>query len=316
MDPEEPDFSVSPEETKAVDPSAMSEIRVHLRLNGLSLEGITLTALENLVEQECEQKVGLVQGLTVKGQPDFENPMRATVSVGFKSDLCAQNLLNRKAELKLPLYGRTEPGHPIVEATTAFRALIEYQAKLKPNREPSLSKKARSRSPRSNAVLFLLYAPHGIRDKDIIQELAKHHVKESPRIVYIFTSLPEFGQIGRIIKLTFKHTNTVSQLVNADLELKGKPVLVIEPSLHNDADRSITHGLKHHQVLFALDEQVSEQRLYDELSSLGVIAKLEVSYPKGVVTFVKQKSAREAATQQSMSFEAEGRTVRVKFSKP
>lgn len=231
-----------------------------------------------------------------------------------KNEQNEPNILSRKDVFQQPIQRKSEFGHNYVE-DTAVKNLLEYHSKLKTSRELTQPRKERSRSPRfKNSVLFLLFSPNKVRDNDIIQELAKYHVKEYPRIVYIFKS--EYCQIGRIVKLTFKHTNTISQLMSVNLELKGKPVLLIEPSLEDDEDICITQSLKNHQVNFTLNREVPEQKLHSELSDLGVLAKLEVSYLTGAVTFVKEKSAREAVNQQSKSFEDQGMTVEVRFSKP
>lgn len=300
MDEEELDFGGESEnevKTGRGD-EEISDIKYHVWLKGLSLEGRTRGELLNLVISEVERSVGPVQPEFVQIKRDPDNPDKAMVKLGMKYDAHAQHLYYKKVKLNLPLFGKQGFGMPKVDPTDVFVALLQRQVAQRDRRarrSSSHSRHHRSRSPRnSSPSLLILCPPKQVKDSEILQELSNYRIQETPRIEYIFTNIPELDS-GLIIKLSFRHMHSVEQLADKEITLKGKTVLVFQPSLKNDIDKSVKHALQYHQVCVKpSDMDVPTSVVREALEEFGKIVHFEPYSSYFIVTFALHRSAREA----------------------
>ena len=118
-------------------------------------------------------------------------------------------------------------------------------------------------------------------------------IKETPRIEYIFTDLHELGT-KLFIKLTFSHIYTVDKLSKAELKIKDQPVLVLEPSIKQDLEKSLQHAIPHHQVVVYGAGAEEESFVRRVMEGFGSVAKLHYVKNYFVVTYTQLRSAKNA----------------------
>lgn len=277
---DELEFSDPHEEDKQDD---CSHLKYHFTIKNVETNSATSLFKQKLIK-ELENKVGAVQRdfVAVKDTPAG----RATVLFGLKSDSDAERLLRRRVSILVPGNENAR-----IEPTDVFKALLDYKSRKKPMKKPS---PVRSRSPRaSSPVLLVLFPPPQVKDSEIFGELTRLRILETPKIEHIFTDLPEL-QIKQFVKLTFKHIHTVEQLSKSEMSLQGKPVLLLQPSLKHDLEKSVLHATPHHQVTVSLSERMPREELSAALERYGDIADVQGNYTEFVATYCQLKSAKDA----------------------
>jgi len=285
MEEEEPDFGDYREEEKGRKES--SHLKYHFYVKGLNLGSQSTERLEEELISELESKFGPVQSDFVRVKELTNN--KAEALIGFKYDKDAEKLLNRKQDFR---------EHEKLEPTEVFRALLDKRQRQKPTTK---REGRRSRSPwGSSPVLLILCPPSQVRDSDILQELSHLQCSETPKIEYVFSNLVEIGR-GLIIKLSFRHMHTVEYLTKKEMELKGKPVLLLEPSLKHDLERSVKHAIPHHQVCVEC-EDLSADEVEKAMQQFGRIAQLDSKGDMFLVTYTQLRSARSAAQTGSITY--------------
>lgn len=268
-------------------PVQTSHLKYHFRLRGLTVVGVTNTDLEDRIIREVENKFGTeIQCDSFKV---FElGKGKTEILMGLRFDRQAEKV--KGAEVYVRSLGNTR-----LEPTEAFHALMEFRARKKQQRP-----QARSRSPRTSAPMVLVVCPpKGVVDKDILSELTRLGIEEIPNVEYIFTNLYEFGG-GLVIKLSFQHVRTIELLTSAEISLKGKPVLLLQPSLKHDIEKSVNHAIIHHQVLVDA-EDFSAEEISNELIQFGRVCQLDKKKSKFLVTFTQFRSAKQALRSEFIS---------------
>lgn len=269
----------SPEEEKRQNQT--SHIKYHFRLRGLSVTPSSLNELENKLFRELEHKFNMpIQCESFKivdiGKGKYE------ILVGLRYDKQAEKLKGTELDLRSNGITRFDP-------TEAFQALLEYRSRRK-----TVKVVRRSRSPKTTLpTLLILYAPKGVTDKDIKSELIRLNLEEIPNIEYIFSNLSDIGG-GLIIKLTFQHVRTVEELCKAEFTLKNKDVLMLEPSLKHDLEKSVKHAIIHHQILIESEEDYSNDEIKSILAQFGKVCQVDRRKNKFLVTFTQLRSAKQA----------------------
>ena len=224
-----------------------SHLKYHFKLKGLTLHNLSHSDMENKLIRELENKLGSKIYFESFHALDYGRG-RVEYLIGFRYDRMAERLKGIELDLRSNGITRLDP-------TEAFQALEEFRSKRKPY------KNRRSRSPKNvSPALLILCPPRGVTDKDILSELNKLSLEETPSIEYIFSNLTEIGG-GLIIKLTFQHARTIDELCKTELALKKKPVLILEPSLKHDIEKSVNHAIVHHQVFIENSGEFSTEDL-------------------------------------------------------
>jgi hypothetical protein len=259
-------------------PPQTSHLKYHFRLRNLTSSGVTTTELEDRILRE----------LSTKFMTDFHCDSfkvqdlgrgKSEILLGFRFDRQAEKL--KGAEITVRSLGTTR-----FEPTEAFQALMDFRSRKKQQRP-------RSRSPRNSAPMVLVVCPpKKVEDKDVLSELERLRIEETPIIEHVFTNLNEFGG-GHIIKLSFQHVRTIEELTNSEFSLKGKPVLLLQPSLKHDIEKSVNHAIVHHQVLVDADEFTAEE-ISNEMDQFGRVCQIDKKKNKFLVTFTQFRSAKEA----------------------
>ena len=257
-----------------------SHLKYHFKLKGLILNNSSQSELENKIIRELEHKLDTslnCDSFKVKeiGKGKIE------VLMGMRYDKQAEKLKGMELDLRINGITRFDP-------TEAFQALIEYRARRKPN------KIRRSRSPKnSSPVLLILCPPKGVTDRDILNELNRLGLEEIPSIEYIFSNLSEVGG-GLIIKLIFQHVRTIDELSKAEFSLKNKAVLLLEPSLKHDLEKSVKHAILHHRLLIENPYDFDSEEIIKGLNEFGRVCQIDKRKDKYLVTFTQLQSAKMA----------------------
>lgn len=277
MDDDRLDYA-SIEEDKRI--GETSHLKYHFKLKGLSLTSSSQSELEDKIMRELEHKFGV--GITCesfKAKPLGKG--KSEILIGFRYDKQAEKFKGMELDLRSNGITRFDP-------TEAFQALIEYRARRKP------SKIRRSRSPKnSSPLLLILCPPKGVTDRDILTELNRLGLEEIPNIEYIFSNLSEIGG-GLIIKLSFQHVRTIEELCKAEFTLKNKAVLLLEPSLKHDLEKSVKHAISHHQMLIDNPDDLTGEEIIAELHEFGRVCQIDKRKNKFLVTFTQLRSAKQA----------------------
>ncbi|OMJ92152.1 hypothetical protein SteCoe_5141 [Stentor coeruleus] len=258
-----------------------SHLKYHFRLRGLSVTPNSINELENKLFRELEHKFNIpIQCEAFKvvdiGKGKYE------ILVGLRYDKQAEKIKGTEIYLRSNGIARLDP-------TEAFQALIEYRAR----REP-VKITRRSRSPKIiSPMLLILCPPKGVTDRDIQSELTRLGLEEIPNIEYIFSNLYDIGG-GLIIKLTFQHIRTIEQLCKAEFTLKNKAVLLLEPSLKHDIEKSVKHAIIHHQILIGNEQDFSAEEITNPLLEYGRVCQIDKRKDKFLVTFTQLRSAKQA----------------------
>ena len=266
------------EEEKRIEQA--SHLKYHFKLKGLSLTNVSQSEIEGKIIIELERKFGIqIQCESFKIRELGKG--KVEILMGLRYDKQAEKLKGIELDLRSTGITRLDP-------TEAFQALIEYRTRRKP------VKVRRSRSPKnSSPVLLILCPPKGVSDKDILSEINRLGLEEIPNIEYIFSNLSEIGG-GLIIKLSFQHVRTVEELCRAEFTLKNKPVLVLEPSLKHDLEKSVKHAILHHQLLIDNPEEHSVDEITTALNEFGRVCQIDKRKNKFLVTFTQLRSAKQA----------------------
>ena len=259
-------------------PNQPSQLKYHFRLRSLTTSGVTTTDLEDRILRELSSKfMTEFQCDSFKVQDLGRG--KSEILLGFRFDRQAEKL--KGAEINVRNLGTTR-----FEPTEAFQALTEFRSRKKQQRP-------RSRSPRSSAPMVLVVCPpKKVEDKDVISELERLGVNEMPVIEHVFTNLNEFAG-GHIIKLSFQHVRTIEQLTASEFSLKGKPVLLLQPSLKHDIEKSVNHAIIHHQVLVDADD-FSPEDISNEMDQFGRVCQIDKKKNKFLITFTQFRSAKQA----------------------
>lgn len=258
-----------------------SHLKYHFRLRGLLVTPSSINELENKLFRELEHKFNIqIQCESFKvveiGKGKYE------ILVGLRYDKQAEKLKGTEIDLRSSGITRLDP-------TEAFQALIEYRARRKP-----VKTIRRSRSPKTiSPMLLILCPPKGVTDRDIQSELTRLGLEEIPNIEYIFSNLYEIGG-GLIIKLSFQHIRTIEQLCKAEFSLKNKAVLILEPSLKHDIEKSVKHAIIHHQILIDNEQDLSVEEVTNSLNEFGRVCQIDKKKNKFLVTFTQLRSAKQA----------------------
>jgi hypothetical protein len=258
-----------------------SHLKFHFRLKGLSLGSCSLTELENKIIRELEHKFGTqIYNEVFKVKEIAKGKIE--ILMGLKYDKQAEKLKGIEIDLRSNGITRLDP-------TEVFQALIEYRARRKP------VKIRRSRSPKNSLpIILILCPPKGVIDRDILAELSRLGLEEIPNIEYIFSNLSDIGG-GLIIKLIFQHVRTVEELCKAEFTLKDKAVLILEPSLKHDLEKSVKHAILHHQILIDNSPDFSAEDLMPGLNEFGRVCQIDKRKDKFLVTFTQLRSAKQAS---------------------
>ena len=226
--------------------------------------------------------------------PAAKKPVAITACVlfGLRYDTDAERLLRRRVTI-------TVPGNVTakIEPTDVFKALLDYKLKKRPARKQS---PVRSRSPRASPpVMLVLYPPNQITNQEIFAALKELGIPETPTVEQIFRDIPEVG-CKQFIKLTFKHMHSLTKLSSTQLTLKGQSVLLLEPALKDNIQKSVLHAIPHHQVVVRTEGPVSPEELRQVMEQYGPIANVDCANDI-VVTYTLLKSAKDALRAQNYS---------------
>ncbi|OMJ66635.1 hypothetical protein SteCoe_36458 [Stentor coeruleus] len=258
-----------------------SHLKYHFILRGLSVTQNSINELENKLFRELEHKFNIqIQCESFKvvdiGKGKHE------ILVGLRYDKQAEKIKGTEIDLRSNGITRLDP-------TEAFQALIEYRTRRQP-----IKTIRRSRSPKTiSPMLLILCPPKGVTDKDIQSELIRLGLEEIPNIEYIFSNLYDIGG-GLIIKLSFQHIRTIEQLCKAEFSLKNKAVLLLEPSLKHDIEKSVKHAIIHHQILIDNEQDFSVEDITNPLLEIGRVCQIDKRKNKFLVTFTQLRSAKQA----------------------
>ena len=174
--------------------SSSSDLKVHFKVSGLSLDKTKLEDIEASVVEQFEIKAGPVQRQFVRTEVMSNT---ACIFIGLSRDSDAVEFFSRKEKLSESCD---------IEPVQIFKPFLEQEqrrGRSKKNDSPmqeldspiESKPRRRSRSPRkSNALMVIACPPLQIKDSDVLQELSRLEVMEVPKIEYIFSNVKESEQ--------------------------------------------------------------------------------------------------------------------------
>lgn len=267
------DYS-DPDESQSVgSPSEQSYIKYHVTITNLSLDGRPLGDLLQDLTRLLQDSVGPVQSKRAT-----KAAQTASVLVGFERDEDAYKLV--KGQVRLP-------GEAVVTPTDVFAAYLEWMARTKP--------RPRSRSPRVEVmpIYYVLFLPPKFTREELLQGLSAIGVDEVPKVDQVFTNWKALG--GLLLKLTFKGAQVIDRLTNSDLQVRKKPVLLLQSGPKTNIDSLLRAATETYQVVADPgSHSITSDKVLEGASRFGPVAYVVELRGKFYITFCREGSAKEA----------------------
>lgn len=287
------DYS-DPDESQSVGgPSEQSYIKYHVTITNLSLGGRPLGDLLTDLTQLLQDSAGPVQNKRAT-----KTAQTASVLIGFERDEDAYKLV--KGQVRLP-------AEAVVTPTDVFAAYLEWTARMKP--------RARSRSPRVEAipVYYVLFLPPKFTREELLQGLVAVGVEEVPKVDQVFTNWKMLG--GLLLKLTFKGAQVVDRLASCDLQVRKKPVLLLQSGAKTNLDSMLRTATETYQVVADPGSHtITTDKVLEAASRFGPVVSVVELRGKFYITFCREGSAKEAVT--AAQIQAGGCTMTVSPGSP
>jgi len=267
------DYSDPDESQSAGSPSEQSYIKYHVTITNLSLDGRPLGALLEDLTRLLQNSVGPVQSKRVT-----KTAQTASALIGFEKDEDAYKLV--KGQVRLP-------GEVVVTPTEVFAAYLEWMARTKP--------RPRSRSPRVETVpiYYVLCLPPKFAREELLQGLNAVGVDEVPKVDQVYTNWKTLG--GLLLKLTFRGVQVIERLAANDLQVRKKPVLLLQSGPKASIDSLLRAAIETYQVVADPgSHSVPADKVLEAASRFGPVASVVDLRGKFYVTFCREGCAKEA----------------------